>query len=96
MIINKFLSVGELKIPYTSLVELVANAQVHRSLNWKAPIRIFIFDNRVEIYSPGTLPNGLSVDDIVAETSMPRNNFFLQILSIYFHIQELAVAYSVL
>lgn len=66
---------GELEIPYTCLVELVVNALVHRSLNWKAPIRIFIFDNRVEIHSPGTLPNGLSVDDIVAGTSMPRNNF---------------------
>ena len=42
---------------------------------FRSPIRIFIFDNRVEIHSPGTLPNGLSVDDIVAGTSMPRNNF---------------------
>ena len=48
---------------------------VHRSLNWKAPIRIFIFDNRVEIHSPGTLPNGLQVEDIMNGTSMPRNNF---------------------
>ena len=48
---------------------------VHRSLNWKAPIRIFIFDNRVEIHSPGELPNGLTVDNIVKGTSMPRNQF---------------------
>lgn len=72
---KEFNSMGELEIPYTCLVELVVNALVHRSLNWKAPIRIFIFDNRIEIHSPGTLPNGLSVDDIVAGTSMPRNNF---------------------
>lgn len=48
---------------------------MHRSLNWNSPIRIFIFDNRVEIHSPGILPNGLSVDDILAGTSMPRNTF---------------------
>lgn len=48
---------------------------VHRSLNVKAPIRIFIFDDRIEIHSPGTLPNGLTVDDIVMGTSMPRNMF---------------------
>ena len=72
---KEFNSLGQLEIPYTCLVELVVNALVHRSLNWKAPIRIFIFDNRVEIHSPGILPNGLSVDDIVAGTSMPRNNF---------------------
>ena len=41
----------------------------------KAPVRIFIFDNRVEIHSPGALPYGLTIDDIKAGTSMPRNMF---------------------
>lgn len=41
----------------------------------KAPVRIFIFDNRVEIHSPGALPNGLTIDDIKAGTSMPRYMF---------------------
>lgn len=70
-----FNSIGELEIPYESLTEYVVNALVHRSLNIKSPIRIFIFDNRVEIYSPGTLPNGLSIEDIKNGTSMPRNTF---------------------
>ena len=72
---KEFNSLGELEIPYVSLMEFVVNALVHRSLNWKAPIRIFIFDNRVEIHSPGTLPNGLQIEDITNGTSMPRNNF---------------------
>lgn len=70
-----FNSLGELEIPYGSLMEFVVNALVHRSLNWNSPIRIFIFDNRVEIHSPGTLPNGLQVEDIVNGTSMPRNSY---------------------
>jgi len=72
---NEFNSQGVLEIPYTSLVEFTVNALVHRSLNATAPIRIFIFDDRVEIHSPGILPNGLTVDDIVIGTSMPRNMF---------------------
>ena len=72
---DEFNSKGVLEIPYTSLVEFTVNALVHRSLNATAPIRIFIFDDRVEIHSPGTLPNGLTVDDIVVGTSMPRNMF---------------------
>ena len=64
-----------MEIPYTSLVEFTVNSLVHRSLNMKAPVRIFIFDNRVEIHSPGALPNGLTIDDIKAGTSMPRNMF---------------------
>ena len=71
----EFNSMGKLEIPYTSLVEFTVNSLVHRSLNMKAPVRIFIFDNRVEIHSPGALPNGLTIDDIKSGTSMPRNMF---------------------
>lgn len=72
---DEFNSMGKLEIPYTSLVEFTVNSLVHRSLNMKAPVRVFIFDNRVEIHSPGALPNGLTIDDIKAGTSMPRNMF---------------------
>lgn len=72
---DEFNSMGKLEISYTSLVEFTVNSLVHRSLNMKAPVRIFIFDNRVEIHSPGALPNGLTIDDIKAGTSMPRNMF---------------------
>ena len=72
---DEFNSMGKLEIPYTSLVEFTVNSLVHRSLNMKAPVRIFIFDNRIEIHSPGALPNGLTIDDIKAGTSMPRNMF---------------------
>ena len=72
---DEFNSMGKLEIPYGSLVEFTVNSLVHRSLNLKAPVRIFIFDNRVEIHSPGALPNGLTIEDIKAGTSMPRNMF---------------------
>ncbi len=72
---DEFNSMGKLEIPYTSLVEFTVNNLVHRSLNLKAPVRIFIFDNRVEIHSPGALPNGLTIEDIMAGISMPRNMF---------------------
>jgi ATP-dependent DNA helicase RecG len=72
---KEFNQQGKLEIPYTSLMEFTVNALVHRSLNIKVPVRIFIFDDRVEIHSPGALPNGLNVEDIVNGTSMPRNTF---------------------
>ncbi|MDY3847228.1 MAG: putative DNA binding domain-containing protein [Prevotella sp.] len=72
---EEFNSMGRLEIPYKSLLEFTVNALVHRSLNLKSPVRVFIFDNRVEIHSPGTLPNGLKVEDITNGTSMPRNSF---------------------
>lgn len=72
---REFNSLGEMEIPYESLTEYVINALVHRSLNIKTPIRIFIFDDRVEIHSPGSLPNGLTIEDVKNGTSMPRNVF---------------------
>ena len=72
---EEFNQQGKVEIPIIALQELVVNSMVHRSLVRQCPIRIFIFDNRVEIHSPGTLPGGLTVKDIEAGTSLPRNNF---------------------
>jgi len=66
-------SIGELEIPKISLEELMANALVHRDYFVSAPIRIFIFENRVEIISPGHLPNNLTIENIKQGISMIRN-----------------------
>lgn len=66
-------SIGDLEIPKISLEELVANALVHRDYFISAPIRIFIYDNQVEIISPGHLPNHLTIENIKNGISMIRN-----------------------
>ena len=66
-------SSGELEIPKISLEELIANALVHRDYFVSAHIRIFIFENRVEIISPGHLPNNLTIENIKKGISMIRN-----------------------
>ena len=38
----------------------------------RLPKRV-IFDNRVEIHSPGALPGGLQAEDVLTGTSLPRN-----------------------
>ena len=53
--------------------ELLVNALVHRDYLVSAPIRLFIFDNRIEIISPGHLPNNLTVEKIRAGNSNIRN-----------------------
>ena len=57
----------------TSLSEIVANAILHRSYVIEAPLRVFIFDNRIEIHSPGLLPEGVNLDSIMHGASVPRN-----------------------
>ena len=69
-----FNSIGKLEIDEEALIELVQNALVHRDYFKNAPVRVMIFDNRVEIRSPGRLPNSLTVDDIKYGNPIVRNN----------------------
>lgn len=55
-----FNSLGELEIPEVALQELLVNALVHRDYFTSASIRILIYTDRVEILSPGDLPDSLS------------------------------------
>ena len=64
---------GRPEIPRITLEELIANALIHRDYFVSAPVRIFVFDNRVEIISPGHLPNNLTVENIKAGNSNIRN-----------------------
>ncbi len=66
-------SVGELEIPQSALEELLMNALIHRDYFISAPIRLFVFDNRIEIISPGHLPNNLSIEHIKNGNSNIRN-----------------------
>ncbi len=66
-------SPGVPEIPESVFEELLVNALVHRDYLVSAPIRIFIFDNRIEIISPGHLPNNLTVEKILAGNSNIRN-----------------------
>ena len=64
---------GQVEIPKIVFEELLANALIHRDYFVSAPVRIFVFDDRVEIISPGHLPNNLTVDNIRSGNSNIRN-----------------------
>ena len=66
-------SLGELEIPKIVFEELIANALIHRDYFISASVRIFIFSNRIEIISPGHLPNNLSIENIKSGNSNIRN-----------------------
>ncbi len=43
-----------------------------------SPIRLFIFDNRIEIHSPGILPDGVTEESIKQGISVPRNKLLFE------------------
>ena len=66
-------SIGEPEIPRIVFEELLANALIHRDYFVSAPIKTLIFRNRVEIISPGHLPNNLTIQNIKMGNSNIRN-----------------------
>jgi ATP-dependent DNA helicase RecG len=71
---ESFNTQGQLEVSKIALEELLQNALVHRDYFKNAPIRLLIFDNRIEIISPGKLPNSLTVEDIKYGNPVIRNN----------------------
>lgn len=64
---------GDLEVPPAALEELVVNMLLHRDYFISAPWRIMLFDNRIELISPGALPNNLTVENIRNGVSVIRN-----------------------
>lgn len=68
-----FNSTGEPEIPKIVLEELIANSLIHRDYFVSAPVKVLIFSDRVEIVSPGHLPNNLTIENIKMGNSNVRN-----------------------
>jgi ATP-dependent DNA helicase RecG len=64
---------GDLEVPLAALEELVVNMLLHREYFISAPWRVMLFDNRIELISPGSLPNNLTVENIRNGVSVIRN-----------------------
>lgn len=61
-------------LPPVAVREAVVNAVAHADYSQRgAPIRISIFDDRLEVENPGLLPFGLTVDDLHRGISKLRN-----------------------
>lgn len=61
------------EIPYEVFEELIVNSLIHRDYFINSTIKVFIFSDRVEIVSPGKLPNSLTVENVTSGISIPRN-----------------------
>ena len=54
------------QIPEEAFREAIANAIVHRTWDVNAQIKVAMFDDRIEVTSPGGLPKGLSKEEYLA------------------------------
>ena len=69
------------ELPLFALREAVVNAIVHRDYTIHGQVRVFIFDDRVEIISPGELPNTATLNSIQFGIHVERNPLLVTFLS---------------
>jgi predicted HTH transcriptional regulator len=75
------------ELPIKSIRELVANAVIHRSYLVESKIQISIFDDRIEVVSPGMLYGGMDIATMKTGRSKCRNQAIADMFQ-YMHIVE--------
>jgi ATP-dependent DNA helicase RecG len=70
----------DLKYPVKALHEIITNAVLHRDYSIASDIHIRVFDNRVEVISPGSLPGHVTVSNILEE-QFARNGNMVRLIN---------------
>lgn len=68
------------KYPFETLHEIVTNAILHRDYSIAADVQIRVFDNRVEVESPGLLPGHITPRNILDE-QFARNGILVRLIN---------------
>jgi ATP-dependent DNA helicase RecG len=75
--------------PLEGLREAVVNAICHRDYDSSANVQIRIFDDRLEVWNPGELPEGMTVEDLRREhESKPRNKLIANAFFLIKYIEQ--------
>ena len=75
--------------PLDALREAVINAVCHRDYAASGNVQIRFFDNRLQIWNPGKLPDGITVDLLrVEHASRPRNKTIARLLFLAGYIEQ--------
>ncbi len=70
----------KIKYPHETLHEIITNAVLHRDYSITADVKIIIFDNRVEVISPGKLPGHITIKNILEE-QLARNGAIVRFIN---------------
>lgn len=79
-IVESILKPENIGYPEEVLREIIANAVLHRDYAIATDIQIRIFDNRVEVESPGCFPARVTAENIL-DTQVSRNPKLVRLLS---------------
>lgn len=64
-----------------ALREAVVNAVAHRDYTIPSNVRVFVYDDRIEVISPGRLPNTVTIENISYGIHVERNPIIVSYLT---------------
>ncbi|MDQ3000767.1 MAG: putative DNA binding domain-containing protein [Fibrobacterota bacterium] len=77
------------EIPMIAVREALLNAIVHRNYALPAPIKVAIYEDRIEIFSPGIFPGPFDVNNLTAGITYIRNAAITKIFREAGYIEKL-------
>ncbi len=86
----------KLEIPETALREVILNAIIHRNYHTSAPIKISIFDDRIEIFSPGNFPGPILQHQLEMGLTFIRNRIIARVFREAGYIEKLGSGFLTL
>lgn len=74
--------------PFEVVKELIVNALMHRDWTKSDYVRVTAYSNRLEVTSPGGLPNGQTIEKIKSGGRVPRNLQCVEIFRDYKYLEN--------
>jgi ATP-dependent DNA helicase RecG len=69
-----------IKYPHETLHEIITNAALHRDYSIASDIQIRVYDNRIEVESPGRLPGHVTTENILTD-QFARNGTIVRLIN---------------
>ncbi len=72
--------------PKEAIREVIINALIHRDWTRSVDIEVVVYSNRIEIISPGTMQNSMTIEKMIAGQRSPRNTIIVEVMRDYGYV----------
>ena len=85
----------EFELPINAVTECIVNAVCHRDYTSNGSVQVMLFPNRLEVWSPGRLPYGITTAQLlIPHSSIPTNPILANPLYLAGYIERLGTGTS--
>ena len=83
------------ELPLKAVTECIVNSVCHRDYTSNGSVQVMLFPNRLEVWSPGRLPNGITTEQLLLpHSSIPTNPVLANPLYLAGYIERLGTGTS--